>query len=226
MVGWESARSFDWLAHWKACGSICDTGSWLHIVFCVCGSGCSHVFWVGRCLYDPPPMQHSAWTVISSLRDLDRWLVYSVCSGCLARWTLDYTCSSAVFDFGKGRESPQHARRSLWRVIFGGFLTSNDCERSEQMNVESVERTYIYLLNTWTQYPERFYASCIRSVYRAVSMHGEVSQLPAIYIFSDIVDSNSAIILTSLRHQSSWLRFVTNQSTVSAIPILKSVDCI
>ena len=200
-----------------------------------------------------PLMQYSTWTAISSLRDLDRWLVYSVCSGCLARWTLDYTCSSAVFDFGKGRESPQHARRSLWRVIFGGFLTSNDCERSEQMNVESVERTYIYLLNTWTQYPERFYASCIRSVYRAVSMHGEVSQLPAIYIFSDIVDSNSAIILTSLRHQSSWLRFVTNrstvsawlrfvtnqsivsailirfvtnQSTVSAIPILKSVDCI
>ena len=22
--------------------------------FCICGSGCSHVFWVGRWLYDPP----------------------------------------------------------------------------------------------------------------------------------------------------------------------------
>ena len=27
----------------------------------------------------------TTWTVISSLRDLDRWLVYSVCSGCLTR---------------------------------------------------------------------------------------------------------------------------------------------
>ena len=163
-------------------------------------------------------MQYSTWTVIFSLRDLDRWLVYSVCSGCSARWALDYTYSSAVFDFGKGREVPQHARRSLWRVILGGFLTSNDwwwtnecslwsvifrefltlngCERSEQMSVESVERTYIYLLNTWTQYPpERFYASYIRSssVYRVVSMHGESrpNTSKAIYIFSDIVDSYS-----------------------------------
>ena len=39
---------------------------------------------VGVCM-TPPPIQYSTWTVISSLRDLDRWLVYSVCSGCLTR---------------------------------------------------------------------------------------------------------------------------------------------
>ena len=96
MIGWESARLFGWLAHRKACGSMCDT-----------------VFYLGSI----------------PLRDLDRWLVYSVCSDCLTRWALGYTCSSAVFDFGKGREAPQHARRSLWRFIFRGFLTSKNCER-------------------------------------------------------------------------------------------------
>ena len=144
MVGWMSARSFDWLAHWKACGSICDTGSWLHIVFCISGSPMRHSTWT---------VIYSTWTVISSLRDLDRWLVYSVCSGCLARWTLDYTCSSAVFNFGKGRESPQHARRSLWRVIFGGFLTLNDCERRNGydwlLHMLGVVCEGLYLEDSW-----------------------------------------------------------------------------
>ena len=157
MIGWESARLFGWLAHRKAYGSICDTGSWLLSVFRVCGSGCSHVFWVGRWLYDPPPMQYPTWTVISSLRDLDRWLVYSVCSGCLTRWALGYTCSSAVFDFGKGREAPQHARRSLWRFIFRGFLTSNDCEDDEQMSVEHILGVVcgvLYFENSWRRIPD------------------------------------------------------------------------
>ena len=69
---------------------------------------------------------YSTWAVFSSLRDLDRWLVYSVCSDCLTRRALGYTCSSAVFDFGKGREAPQHARRSLWRFIVCGGLYFED----------------------------------------------------------------------------------------------------
>ena len=73
-----------------------------------------------------PLMQYSTWTAISSVRDLDRCLVYSVCSGCSANRALDYTCRSAVFDFGKGREAPQHARRSLWRFIVCGGLYFED----------------------------------------------------------------------------------------------------
>ena len=103
---------------------------------------------------------------------------------------MGYTCSSAVFDFGKGREAPQHARRSLWRFIFRGFLTSNDCEDDEQMSVESVER-YISLehLNAC----ESEVPVCIE--------HSVCMEIPD--LFSDIADSNSAIILTSLRPQSS-----------------------
>ena len=118
VVGWESAKSFAWLKRRKdfLVGFVSVEAD---VVMCF-GS-------VGVCM--TPPIQYSTWTVISSLRDLDRWLVYSVCSGCLTRWALGYTCSSAVFDFGKGREAPQHARRSLWRFIFRGFLTSKNCER-------------------------------------------------------------------------------------------------
>ena len=176
-----------------------------------------------------PLMQYSTWKAISSLRDLDRWLVYSVCSGCLARWALGYTCSSAVFDFGKGREAPQHTRRSLWSVIFRGFLTSKNCERwwanecslwsvifRESLTsngcevskwVSRVQSVYISL--------EHLNASCIRSssVYRAVSMHGESrpnTSTSNLYIlrhcrqqFCHYLDfASSPIILTSLRHQS------------------------
>ena len=143
-----------------------------------------------------PPIQYSTWTVISSLRDLDRWLVYSVCSGCLTRWALGYTCRSAVFDFGKGREAPQHARRSLWRF----------------------EDSWRRMAVKWTL--ERLWIRS-SSVYRALSMYGEsrpilrhCRQQFCMYgesrpilrhcrqQFCHYLDfASSPIILTSLRHQ-------------------------
>ena len=87
-------------------------------------------------------MQCSTWAAISSLRDLDRWLVYSACSGCLARWTLDYTCCSAVFDFGKGREAAVECHiskipdvESLWTML-----------RWTMLSVESVERIHAFVI--------------------------------------------------------------------------------
>ena len=65
---------------------------------------------------------------------------------------MGYTCSSAVFDFGKGREAPQHARRSLWRFIFRGFLTSNDCEDDEQMSVYREEKKVAEDFGLWEKH--------------------------------------------------------------------------
>ena len=75
MVGWRTGKLVVRFVTLVRDFSVCFVSVEADVVMCF-GS-------VGVCM--TPPMQYSTWTVISSLRDLDRWLVYSVCSGCLAR---------------------------------------------------------------------------------------------------------------------------------------------
>ena len=137
---------------------------------------------------------------------------------------MGYTCSSAVFDFGKGREAPQHARRSLWRFIFRGFLTSNDCEECRAYTRRSLWSVIFreFLTSNGCESVERYisleHLNACESEVPVCIEHSVCMESPDLFSdiadsnsvcmespdpFSDIADSNSAIILTSLRPQSS-----------------------